>query len=454
MLSDSASLFGNLIGSMAVIIVVAGLIGGSDLLEKITGHKNSWINSMLLGIMGGVFGIYGNLSGMLMPSGALVTIRDIGPMLSGLLGGPMAGLIAGAIAGAHRMTLGGITAQPCMVATCLIGIFCGCLSRDFHDKIVNPAWTFTVGAVMELMHLALNLSMIEPLSLAVSIVRPIAVPFVLINATGLMGLIFLMQYIDKQKTLELERSRIRAELEAASVIQRSLLPSLTERYPGRSEISIYASMDAAKEIGGDFYDVFFLDSDHLGIVMADVSGKGIPAALFMANSKQTIQSCVRDIPDLSEAVAAANSSLCGNNDAEMFVTAWIGVLDLTTGTIDYVNAGHDHPVIISGGIADYEHARSNFVLAGMEDVQYKKETLQLRPGDKVFLYTDGVTEAENAGRKLYGSDRLLTCLAKAAGEDASEIIGLVKEDVARHVNGHDQFDDMTMMCLGYTGSEK
>ena len=449
-MAEMGNLFVKMVGTLAVLIVVAFFVGGSDVLSRLADARRTWKNSLLLGLMGGIFGIYGNLAGINL-GGAVVSIRDVGPMLAGFLGGPYAGLLAGLIAGAHRLTMGGITATACIIATCLIGTICGLLSRKYHDKLIRPKYAFPVGALMEMMHLSIVLLIVKPFSTAWDIVSQIAIPFILINAAGFTALIFIIVYIQKYRKNEMEQSRLQSELEAATTIQHSLLPPISDRFPGREEIGLAASMNAAKEVGGDFYDFFFIDRDHMAVVIADVSGKGIPAALFMANAKQTLQNCIRDIPNFSEAVSTANNSLCENNEMEMFVTAWIGILDIPTGQVEYICAGHNPPVLISGSRAVFVKGRSGIVLAGMEEFCYVKQTVQMKPGDMLYLYTDGVTEAEDTGHGLYGEDRLLSCLQGGGDLSADDVLRRVREDVDRHVKGADQFDDMTMLCLQYRG---
>ena len=451
MISEMGTIFVRLVSSLSVFIVIAGLIGGSDIVSSIVTSKSKRLHAFLIGVAGGAFGVYGNLSGIDV-NGAIVTIRDIGPMLAGFLAGPLAGIVAGLVAGIHRYTMGGITAEACVVATGLIGILCGWLSRDLQGRIFTPIWAFTVGVLMEGMHLIIVMLMVKPQETAEEICRQIALPFIFINATGFMMLIFLIKYIWNQKALAEERSRLRSELQAATVIQHSLLPTVTDRNPGCEELDLRASMKAAKEVGGDFYDFFFTDDTHLALVIADVSGKGIPAALFMANAKQTIQSCVRDYHDLSKAVFAANNSLCQNNEAEMFVTAWIGIINLETGRLRYVNAGHNHPVLITDK-PSFISERSGVVLAAMEDMPYKENVLEMNKGDKILLYTDGITEAENSSHELFGDDRLLECLMQSYCDSVEETMKKVDQSVAGFVQEHDQFDDMTMMCFEYRGAD-
>ena len=246
---------------------------------------------------------------------------------------------------------------------------------------------------------------------------------------------------------------MQSELEVANVIQHSLLPTVNDDYPGRKEIDVSASMEAAKEVGGDFYDVFFVDTDNIAFVIGDVSGKGVPAALFMATAKIILQNCVRDIPRLSESVETANNVLCARNEADMFVTLWVGILNMKTGEIRYVSAGHNPPVVVRNGVPEYLNTKSGFVLAGMEDMIYKEHSLVLSKGDTVCLYTDGVTEANASDGELFGEERLLECFSGTNNNTAKDILENVKQSVDAFVNGNDQFDDITMLCFRYIGSD-
>ena len=443
-------LFTKLFGTLAVILVVAGLIGGSDIISKVMKTERKWPYAIVFGILGGLFGIYGNISGFEL-RGAIISVRDIGPMLSGFTGGPLGGIIAGVIAGAHRLVLGGITAPACIVATCIIGLVCGFISLKWHDNLRKPYIAFVVGALMEAFHLGVVLIMVRPFETALDIVRQIAIPFILINAVGFTIMIAIITYTENKKALVEEKTRIRSELEVANVIQHSLLPVISEKYPGRREIDISAFMEAAKEVGGDFYDVFFVDPDSLALVIGDVSGKGVPAALFMANAKITLQNCIRDIPSLAEAVETANNALCTGNEANMFVTIWVGILDLKTGALRYVSAGHNPPVVVKDGSPSYINTKSGFVLAGMEDMIYKENIITLSDGDVIYLYTDGVTEANSKSKELYGDNRLIACFEKTGGMSAEQIIAAVKDSVDDFVKDNAQFDDMTMLCVRYLG---
>lgn len=243
-------------------------------------------------------------------------------------------------------------------------------------------------------------------------------------------------------------ARIDKELEFAKQIQYSALPSVFPPYPNRKDFEIYAQMITAKEVGGDFYDFYMLGDSTLAFLIADVSGKGIPAAMFMMQAKTIIKDLAESGLELSEVFATANKKLCENNDAGMFVTAWMGILDLTTGILKFVNAGHNPPLIRQAdGEFVYLKARSGMVLAGMDGVKYRQNELQLTPGDQVFLYTDGVTEATDKNNQLYGEERLLETVNQNIIKDTKKLCEAVKADVDAFVGEAPQFDDITMLSV-------
>ena len=246
-----------------------------------------------------------------------------------------------------------------------------------------------------------------------------------------------------------EKERIGAELDIATHIQSSMLPCIFPAFPDRPEVDIYASMNPAKEVGGDFYDFFMVDDTHLAIVMADVSGKGVPAALFMVIGKTLIKDHTTPGRDLGEVFMEVNKLLCEGNGEELFITAFEGVLDLETGQFDFVNAGHEMPFIRRKGKYTPEKIRAGFVLAGMETTRYRMGTMQLEPGDAIFQYTDGVTEATNAANELYGMERLEAVLNKYADAAPDKLLPAVKADIDAFVGDAPQFDDITMLCLEY-----
>lgn len=257
-------------------------------------------------------------------------------------------------------------------------------------------------------------------------------------------------YVMNIRTVTAEKERIGAELSIATQIQANMLPCIFPAFPERNEFDIYATMNPAKEVGGDFYDFFMVDDRHLAIVMADVSGKGVPAALFMVIGKTLIKDHTTPGKDLGEVFTEVNELLCESNSEGLFITAFEGVIDLSSGAFRYVNAGHEIPYICKkdGKFEPYK-IRAGFVLAGMEGMKYKCGELELEPGDKIFQYTDGVTEATNANNELYGMDRLTEILGENSALAPTELLPVIKNDIDRFVGEAPQFDDITMLCLEY-----
>lgn len=247
-------------------------------------------------------------------------------------------------------------------------------------------------------------------------------------------------------------ARIDKELEFAKTIQHSAIPTVFPPYPGHSEFDIYAAMDTAKEVGGDFYDFYFVGENKLGFLIADVSGKGIPAAMFMMTAKTIIKGYAESGKSVDEVFTIANEKLCESNEAGMFVTAWFGVLDLLTGKVEFVNAGHNPPLVRhKDSTFDYLKSKPSFVIAGMESMKYRRNGFFLSPGDEIYLYTDGVTEATDSANRLYGEERLVRFLNTLHGLSGEEICHAVKADVADFVGDAPQFDDITMLYLKYNG---
>ncbi len=254
-----------------------------------------------------------------------------------------------------------------------------------------------------------------------------------------------------KKYISEAEARIDAELAFAKAIQHSALPSVFPPYPNRKEFGIYATMHTAKEVGGDFYDFYFVDEDTLAFLIADVSGKGIPAAMFMMTAKTLLKSYAESGMAVEDVFTTANEKLCESNEAGMFVTVWMGMLNTKTGVISFANAGHNPPVVKrADGSLSYLKSRAGFVLAGMEGIRYRKNEFQLQKGDVIYLYTDGVTEAVNTNDELYGDDRLLEVL-KNTESDTDSICSAVKADVDEFVGDAPQFDDITMLCLKFNG---
>ena len=262
-------------------------------------------------------------------------------------------------------------------------------------------------------------------------------------------------YIGDITRITAERERISTELTLATRIQAAFVPHTFPPFPDRPEFELYASMDPAKEVGGDFYDFFLIDEDHLALVMADVSGKGVPAALFMMVSKIILQSCAMLGKSPAEILKKTNEAICSNNQEGMFVTVWLGILEISTGKLIAANAGHEYPMVRTpdGCFALYKD-KHGFVIGGMSGSRYREYELQLTPGSKLFVYTDGVPEANNANKELFGSERMLAALNRAPEASPEAILQNVRQAVDDFVEDAEQFDDLTMLCLEYKGAER
>lgn len=261
-------------------------------------------------------------------------------------------------------------------------------------------------------------------------------------------------YIENLTHVTAEKERIGAELSVATHIQASMLPCIFPAFPNRREFDIYATMTPAKEVGGDFYDFFLVDDDHLAVVIADVSGKGVPAALFMVIAKTLIKDHTQSGKPPEEVFTEVNRQLCEANDENLFVTAWMGVLEISTGKLVYVNAGHNPPAIgRKNGETEFLRSRPGFVLAGLDFTKYRAGSLELMPGDLLYLYTDGVTEAMNTAQELYGEERLKRTLDANVSAAPEEIFKAVKKDLDDFVADAPQFDDITMLAMRYLGRE-
>ena len=259
-------------------------------------------------------------------------------------------------------------------------------------------------------------------------------------------------YIRENEAITAEKERIGTELSVATRIQAAMLPSIFPPFPGRSDFDIYASMDPAREVGGDFYDFFLIDEDHLCLVIADVSGKGVPAALFMMASKIILQSCAMLGNSPAEILRLTNEAICSNNEAEMFITAWVGILELSTGKLTAANAGHEYPVLKrAGGGFELLRDKHGLVLGGLAGQTYAQYELQLEKGAKLFLYTDGVPEANTASGEMFSLKRLLGALNAAADGTPEQILRGVRGALDEFVKDAEQFDDITMLCAEYKG---
>ena len=262
-------------------------------------------------------------------------------------------------------------------------------------------------------------------------------------------------YTENLKTVTAEKERISAELNVATQIQADMLPRIFPPFPQKKEIDLFASMTPAKEVGGDFYDFFLIDENHLALVIADVSGKGVPAALFMVISKTLIKNRVMQGGTPAQILADVNNQLCEGNDADMFVTCWLGIFDLSTGVLTAASAGHEFPAVC-GPDRKFELLKDKhgFVLAGMEGARYRDYEIQLERGGSIFVYTDGVPEATNANNEMFGADRMLASLNRRADKKPEVFIKEVISAAKEFTGEAPQFDDMTMVGMTWLANDR
>ena len=252
-------------------------------------------------------------------------------------------------------------------------------------------------------------------------------------------------YIDVLTRTTAEKERLSAELDVATQIQANMLPRIFPPYADHPELELYASMEPAKEVGGDFYDFFVIDDDHFAVVVGDVSGKGVPAALFMVVAKTLLKNVAMQGFGPAEIFTMVNAQLCEGNDAGLFVTCWLGILTISTGELKFANAGHTSPVLRHENKCEFLVSKPDLMLAAMEGIKYSEHSLQFNGGDSIFLYTDGITEAVNGKEELYGEERLLSCLKNSDCMNSRELLKAVRADIDRFTDGTPQFDDITML---------
>ena len=259
-----------------------------------------------------------------------------------------------------------------------------------------------------------------------------------------------MKKLRQKHKEEVEKERINTELEMARKIQTGTMPAVFPSFPDRQEFDIYASVDPAKEVGGDFYDFFMIDDDHLCLVIADVSGKGVPAALFMMSAKIMISGFAEAGKTPAEILTAANAKLRANNPEKMFVTVWLGILEISTGKLTAANAGHEYPVLMQpDGKFEILKDKHGPMICFMKKFQYNEYEIELKPGTRLFLYTDGIPEATDSKEQMFGIDRLLTALNEKSDAPLKELLENVRNAVDGFVKEAEQFDDLTMLCLEY-----
>jgi sigma-B regulation protein RsbU (phosphoserine phosphatase) len=441
----------SLIENMCVIIVFAYLLTRTRYFTEIIDKKFTIKNQAVLILFFGGFSIFGSLSGINI-FGAIANVRDLGPMIAGLVGGPFIGTAAGLIGATARYFMGGPTVIPCTLATVLAGLFGGIIYVLNKGKFIGVIKAGIFAFLMESLHMTMALFLTQPFPLAVTIVEGVSIPMILSNTLGMVFFIFIISnLLTERKTTEernnylIELERKKQELKIAGDIQRSFLPESTPKIEG---IEVSASNLSALEVGGDFYDFIPIASNKWGLLIADVSGKGIPAALFMALSRTLIHASTIGKPAVANSIAQANKLIFADAKSGAFVTLFYGVLDTNKMTFTYVNAGHNPPIMLKETSNEIVLLKTKGIALGaIEDIELQEAEIKLTEGDEVILYTDGVTEAIDEKNEQFSQERLIEVIKGNRSLSAQDLMNKIQKEINSFVKNQPQFDDITLLIL-------
>ncbi|MEA4925229.1 MAG: LytS/YhcK type 5TM receptor domain-containing protein [Syntrophomonadaceae bacterium] len=402
----------------------------------------------------GIFSIYGTLSGIQI-MGAIANIRDLGPAIAGLIGGPWVGLGAGLIGGLHRHSLGGLTYQSCSLSTVLAGLFGGLIYQFRKGKFVGIFEATLFMALMEVLHMGLALLIVRPFSQVLPVIQSVSLPMIFTNALGMGIFAYIIHNLMREQETQRTKELIESELNVAREIQMSIVPKIFPPFPERAEFDIFALLEPAKEVGGDLYDFFLLDDDHLCFTIGDVSGKGVPASLFMAVAKTLIKAKAEIDLGPDEILYRVNNELCKDNDSSMFVTEFLGILTISSGDLVFSNGGHNIPYMRrKNGEVEALPKIPGLALGVREDVKYVCASMKMEAEDSLVLYTDGVTEAMNPAGEILNERRLKDILSQFNGQTARDEVNHILHGTRQFVNGASQSDDITILVLKYLGQKQ
>ena len=450
MLSEPISEFIVLFQMMCVVVVFAYLVTRTRFYNEILDGIFSWKNQLLLVLVFGIVSIYGSMSGVEI-MGAPLNIRDIGPMVAGFVGGPLVGMGAGLIGAGYRMSMGGFSMVACSIATVLSGLLAGLIFLANRRQIPGVVLGVAAAIIIEGIHMGLVILISRPLSEAVTLVSDVAFPMIAANAAGIFIFGCITVDLQNKKKTAGERDRYQGELQRknaelyiAREIQESFLPASLPSLPG---YTLAAESRPAREVGGDFYDVLASPGGRVGLVIADVSDKGVPAALFMALSTTVMRASAAWHQRPRDAICDANALITRESSSGMFVTLFFCILDPGAGTITYVNAGHNPPLLVRNDGTIVSLSMTGIALGVDTEQTYEERSVDLGPGDMLVLYTDGVTEAEDASHQQFGDERLASLVRRERLRPAGEILAAIQAGVSTHTKAMPQYDDMTLVVL-------
>jgi len=443
----------SLINHMAVLIVVAYVLTRTKLYSEVIIEKKLTLkNGIILSVIFGLFSIYGTMSGIKIFD-ATANIRDLGPAIAGLIAGPLVGVGAGLIGAVHRFFQGGVTCVPCSAATLFAGLFGGIIYLVRKKRIITITGAIIFAVLLEIFHMELAYFWslhTGKISQTWGIIQRAVFPMVLANGVGIAIFIFIARNLVKERTTESEKAKIEHDLRIAHDIQMGIIPKIFPPFPERPEIDLFAVIEPAKEVGGDLYDFFFLDDKHMCFCEGDVSGKGVPASLFMAVTKTLIKAHAHSGMSSADILHNVNNMLCEENESCMFVTVFLGILDIETGEVIYSNAGHNIPYIIhsDGSVTKIPNTKG-IALGVLEDFQFETKSAFLKQDDQMVIFTDGVNEAVNIKDEQFTLPRLENLLSECSNCPPKETSMRIIEDVYDFQGDAAQFDDITILVLHY-----
>jgi sigma-B regulation protein RsbU (phosphoserine phosphatase) len=440
-----------LIDKICVIVVVAYLITRTSRFCEVLDGKLTPKNQAAMILIFGAFSIFGTVSGVEI-FGVIANVRDLGPMIGGLVGGPLVGLGAGLIGGGYRYLLGGFTGLPCSIATVFAGVFGGAVYILNRQRFVGVRGAVIFSVFVETFHMLLVLLISEPRSEAVMVVKATGVLMIASNAIGMLIFAFMISNLIKERETEEERDEYFAELERkktelkiAREIQQGFLPETVPRLKG---FDLAATSLPAKEVGGDFYDFIPVSGDEIGLVIADVSGKSVPAALFMVLSRAMVKASAAGNTSALEVAKRANDLIAADAKSGMFVTLFYAILDQEARTLRYVNAGHNPPLVLNGETGNLTLLKTRGIAMGvMDDAEMEERKIEIGEGDVIVFYTDGVTEAVDDGFHQFGVERLVETVKVNRHLPAADLVEKITGEVLAFSSGAPQFDDITLMVL-------
>ena len=450
-----ASILIDLIKTACVVVAFAYVLTRTGFFAQILDKKFSFKNQAILILLFGALSVFGTYGGLILPSGAIANIRDLGPMVAGLVGGPVVGLGAGLIGGLHRYFLGGFVCIPCALSTIIAGLLGGAIYRLKRGEFVAVWQAILFAVFMESLHMGLTLLIAKPYEQALGVVKEVILPMTGANALGMAIFAFIIRNLiterrtaEERETYRRELERTEYEMETARGIQQSFLP---ESPPIIEGFELAALNLPARQVGGDFYDFIPVSEGKWGIIIADVSGKGVPAALFMALSRTLVRANVADNPTASQAMQKANRLISQEAKMGMFVTLFYAVLDPKKRRLQYVNAGHNPPFVVKKSSGDVILLRASGIAMGViDDVSLEEKEIELDSNDIVVFYTDGITEAINSAGEQFGEKRLVETINRNADLPVKDLVGRVKDEVFTFAQDQPQFDDFTLVILKAT----